>query len=437
MEIFDNALLISALQTVWDFIKTTWWFFIFFILLPIFNSLWLFWRQELFKNASEWVLLELKMPREIKKGIKAMEQVLTALHSLRNAPSDFKERYMDGEVTRPFSLEMVSIGGEIRFFIRAYARYRGLVEAAFFSYYPDVEVVEVDDYVGQLPLNLQEIEERKLDLWGGEMVLVREDAYPIKTYRKFESSAEEKEFDPMSTFLEILGKIKKGEFVGIQILIAPKAPDWAEKYKGLVSKLKESSSKSAPSISSSSANITDYTKAMRTPGESLVLEEVENNLSKPAFDTLIRFIYLAPKETFFDSFARRGIIGAFNQYATLNLNAFRLNFNASTMVKIWVWPHIFPKKRNKYRKQRILYNYRRREAPPETFMGRLITSHFFNWNFASTRFAMNTECLATLFHLPTRFVLTAPHLKQVESRKAGPPAGLAIFGEEEEIKKFQ
>ncbi len=78
-----------------------------------------------------------------------------------------------------------------------------------------------------------------------------------------------------------------------------------------------------------------------------------------------------------------------------------------------------------------------RMMPPETFMGRLIHSNFFRWNFASRSSAMNVECLATLYHPPTYLVLTAPHVKRVESRKAGPPAGMAIYGEEKEIERFQ
>jgi hypothetical protein len=49
---------------------------------------------------------------------------------------------------------------------------------------------------------------------------------------------------------------------------------------------------------------------------------------------------------------------------------------------------------------------------------------------------MNIECLASIFHPPTAGVLTAPHVHRVESKKAGPPAGLAIFGEEGDIESF-
>jgi len=422
---------------LWRFLELTWWFWLFIILFQVFKSTWLFWRRELFKRSIKWTLLELRIPLEIQKSPQAMEQVLKGLHSLGNYPGDIREKYWDGEVTLWFSLEMVSFGGEIRFFVRCDKKQKDLVEAQFFSYYPDVEVVEVDDYINAFPQNLAEMREKGLELWGTEMVLAKEDAYPIKTYPNFESTEEEKQFDPISTFLEVLGKVKKEEVVGIQILIAPAPSNWKDKWEKLVEELQEPATMAVSAGESEGDTSAREVPIARTPGQTDVLEAVEENLSKPAFSTLIRFIYLSPREMFYDSFARKGLRGAFQQYGALNLNSFKDNKNISTRTRFWDWPHIFSKRRNEYRKERILYNYRRREVPPETRMGRLITSKFFNWNFHSKRFHMNVEGLATLFHPPTAVVLTAPHIRRVESRKAGPPAGLAIFGGEEEIEKYK
>lgn len=423
-------------DTLWAIIKNfivfTWPVWVFFILLPIFSSLWLFWRQALFKQSIRWVVLELKIPRIVEKSAQAMEQVLAGIQSLRNAPGDIREKYWDGEVTRWYALEMVSFGGEIRFYVRVYAKQKNLVEAAFFSYYPDVEVVEVEDYAERFPKTVREMYENNMEIWGTEMVLSKEDAYPIKTYEDFEHEAEEKQFDPISTFLEVLGKVKPGEVVGIQILAAPAGSDWKKKFDGLLEDLKKPSTTKVK-VSSEEGEEEREVTVMRSPGHTEILEKVEENLSKPAFATLVRFVYLSPKEIFYDSFARRGLRGAFSQYSALNLNSFRDNRPMSTRTRFWNWPHIFPKVRNEFRKQRLLHNYRIREVPPETWVGRLITSYLLNWNFASKRFFMNTKCLATLFHPPTKVVLTAPHIRRVESRKTGPPAGLAIYGEEGEI----
>jgi hypothetical protein len=432
-----------GLNEVWEailnFLKLTWWLWVFLVVGPIFLNTWTHWRQEMFKEDINWIVLELKIPRLIEKSSKAMEQVLTALHSLRNSAGDVREKYWDGEVTRWFSLEMVSFGGEIHFYVRCYARLRNLVEAAFFSYYPGLDIIEVPDYISRFPEKVHEMYEKGLDLWGVEMVLQKSEMYPIKTYTDFENEAEEKNFDPISTFLEVLGKLKKTENVGIQILIAAAGSDeWDEKYEPELKKLREPETRKVKGKQMPQGGSEEYEMTiMRSPGQVDVLKAVEENLSKPAFDTLIRFAYFSEKATFSDSFPRRGIAGAFNQYAALNLNGLRKNYGIETRARIWNRPFVFPGTRVEYRKARLLMNYRNREVPPETWMGRIITSFLFNWNKASTRFKMNAKCLATVYHIPTSIVLTEPHLKHLEAKKAGPPSGLAIFGEEEELDRYK
>ncbi len=417
----------GLISLVLYFLGLTWWILFFLAMLPIFLSTLVFWRQQRYKSGSamDSVLLELRVPREITKSARAMEQILTGMHSLRNAAGDVKERYYEGEVTKWFSLEMVSFGGEVHFYLRTPKKLRNLVEASFFSYYRDVEVSEAPDYVDKLPNDTGEMYAQGYDLWGTEMVLAKDSHIPIRTYVDFETTDEETQFDPIATFLEILGGLKKEETVGIQILIAPGDRNWNQGGKEWIKQMK-----------SREVGTKESRPAPRSPGETDILKAIEKNISKPAFDTLIRFLYFSPQATFSDNFARRGLTGAFNQYASLHLNAFRPNFKTQTRTRIWNRPHIFPKTRLEYKKQRLLYNYKLREVPPETWMGRLITSHLFNWNFASERFYLNTEALATLFHPPTTPVLTAPHLKRVESRKVGPPSGLPIYGEEDELEKF-
>lgn len=439
-----------------NFLSLTWWFWAFFILLPAFKSLLLYWRQEIFKNSIGWVLLELKIPREVKKSAKAMEQVFTYLHSLKNAPGSILGKYWQGEVCRWFSLEMVSFGGETRFFIRSYEKYRSLIEAAFFSVYPDIEILEVEDYTDQFPRNLKDLYEMDFGAWGTEIILSREDAYPIKTYPTFENFAEdEKAFDSMSGLLEFMGKFKKGEIFGIQILIYPADSSWKDKWSDLVKKLKENQgdeNKSkvkyqtvidfpgggplpAFSIAKSGGEEKSTSGVSRSPREIDILKAVENNLSKPAFNTLFRCIYLSPRAIFNDTLAKKGINAVLSQYA--ELNSFSQNKDVSAGTEAWQWSRPIYSLNSEYKIQHLIYSYRKREIPPQSWMGKFITSYPFNSNFKSKLFILNTEGLATLFHPPTTVVLTAPHIRRIESRKTGPPAGLAIYGEEEEIEKYQ
>lgn len=414
------------------FISLTWWFWLFIFLWLLFEPLLLFWRNEVFKKSLKFTLLEIKIPRLIEKSPQAMEQVLSALHVVGGGPSNLSEKYVKGECEIPISFELINYGGETHFFVRAQETHRNLIEAAFFSYYPDVEIVNVRDYVLNLPASLNELQKQEKNLWGVEMKLDKEEAYPIKTYQFFESNAEEKQFDPISSFLEVLGKLKKEEMAGIQILTIPKNSKWKDKWKKLVEELRKAPA-SLPNILPGEQQI----RPMKSPGQTNVLQAVENNLSKPAFDTIVRVIYISPKTMFVDSFVRSGLLGAFNQYTALNLNSVLKNLATDTRADIWHWPYVFPKIRSAYQKQRFILNFRNREMPPKLLFWRLITSKLLNPNFLSKSFVMTTEEIATLFHPPTSVVLTTPHVQEVESKKAGPPAGLAIFGEEKEIERFR
>lgn len=425
------AILSAILQIIWGILQKTWWLWFFLIIFSVFRSLWLFWRQELYKKSLSFTVLELKVPREAKKSPQSMEQILQTMYQLRNTPSSFKAKYWAGEITKWFSLEMISFGGEVHLYIRLPSEHRNVVEAAFFSYYQDVELVEVSDYMEKLPATVREARERNVGVWGTELLLTKPAGYPIRTYVDFEHAAEEKEFDPISAFLELLSKIKVEEVIGVQIVIAPTKPDWGEKWASLIADLRKPATISTPSDEGMRE-----TQLPRSRAQTELLEAVESNISKPAFDTLIRVMYLSPQELFSDGYAKSALLGAFNQYSSLNLNGFKQNSGVATKVSSWKLTRSRAAEKNAYREQRMLYNFRTREVPPETWMGKLITSYPSNFNFASTRFEMNTECIATLFHPPTVSVLTAPHMVRVESRKTGPPAGLAIYGEERDIERF-
>lgn len=421
------------------FLELTWWLWLFFILFYLFRETWLHWKQEVFKEGSNWVLLELRVPRLMEKSSKAMEQVLSALHALGNSAGNFSEKYMKGETPRCFSFEIVSFGGEVHFYVRVYAGLRNLVEAALFSYYSDLDIMEVPDYAGQFPYKVCEMYEKGLDLWGTEMKLDKSEIYPIKTYTDFENDAEEKSFDPLSSFMEVLGKLKKDEILGIQILSAPtSSDDWDKKYEPELKKLREPETRKVKGRSLPEGGNEEYDAAMiRSPGQTDVLKAVEENLSRPAFNTLIRSIYFSSAASYSDSFARKGIASAFNQFTALNSNSIKANKATATMAQVWSPPRIFPKTRTEFKKARILRDYVKRDVPPEVPIGRLINSHILNWNTVSERFNLSTKSLATLFHVPSILVLTEPHLKHLESKKAGPPSGLAIFGGEEELEKYK
>lgn len=419
-----NELTNSFLNTAFYIIANFWWFISFLILFPLFTNTWLWWKQSLFKNNTTWITLEIRPPREVRKSPKAMEQVLTSLHSFRNAPGDFFEKWIDGEVTKWFSLEIASIEGEIHFYVRTPVKFKNTIEANFYAHYPDSEIFVVDDYTNRLPHTTSEIYKMGLNIYGSELVLDKNDAYPIRTYIQFESPDEEQKIDPISGLLENLGKLRKGENIWIQILIRPADSKWREKGQKVVEELR---TKQMTKIKTAEGKEAQAPIGL-TPGQTDTIKSIEANLTKPGFDTVIRLLYIAPKEIFDNTYANKGIQGTLNQYASMSLNSFKHNGDVRTGDLKWhKYPFFRRAERLEGRKQRVLKDYIGRVFPEELTIGKFLNLSSSNFNFFSKSFVLNSEELATIYHLPYYFVLTAPFMQRQESKRVGPPSGLPIY----------
>lgn len=412
--------------------RAVWWFLLFLFSIPFAKGAWLSWRQQVFDQSQKYKIFEIKIPREVTRSARAMEQVFQAVSQMANGPGNFSEKYLQGEICRTFSFEMVSFSGEVHFYCRVYHKYKTLIEAAFYSAYPDLELVEVEDYTNKLPPTYADLSAQGFDLWASEMTLAKPPMYPIKTYRDFETPDEDAQFDPMAVFVEMLSKCKPGEFLGIQYLLVPIGSGWAKEYEAELEKLKSPKFEKRPGADEKAFPI----MTLKSPGETDVIKAIENKFSKNAFEAVVRFVYISPKTTFYDSFVRRSLPGAFNQYGSNDLNSFKINVKYSTQAMIWYYPYLFSKTRNRLRKERQFAHFRQRYTKPNKKIGRLLDTHPLNWLNLSTSMILTVDELATLFHPPSRLVLTAPHIERVVSKKGGPPAGAPIYGEEEELAEF-
>lgn len=416
----------GVLITPFIWILKLWWLWVFIFLLLLSREFWRHWRVQLYKNAVQWTVLEILMPREVRKSPKAMEQLFNQIHALRNAPGDVKEWYWDGEVPLWFSFEVASFGGEIHFFVRVPKKYRHIVESNIYANYVDVEVVEAEDYVNRMPGELQEVYRMGIDIFGIELNLGRESSYPIRTYPVFESPDEERTLDPFANMVEILSKTKREEQVWLQLVIRPEDPNWKERGYQLVKELKQQSLQRAKLD-------VEMVFSARSPGETDIMKAIEEKVGKAPFETVIRYLYIAPRAIFDRQLAYRGVRAAFGQYSAHELNFFVGNNKTRTMVN-WVrFPFIFPRYRAEARKERIWKDFRQRNLPQESIVGKIFNSHLFYFDTKSQASILNSEELATVYHLPSYLVLTAPFMKRVEARRLGPPAGLEVFGEEAEL----
>ena len=399
----------------------TWPIWLPLVTLVLFFDVWISYLNRIYRSNLEWVFLEVRMPREVLKGPRIMEQVFASLFSVSAAPGDWYERYWIGETALWYSFEIVSIGGEIHFYIRAPTKYKNIVEAIIYSFYPEVEIMAVGDYTENMPGTTRELYAMGYNLWGSEIKLTKADGYPIRTYREFETMDEYSMVDPIAALMEVLSRLQPGEFVWLQFLISPAySPQWRERGQQIINELKKKT-RTAVVIGG-----TEHSMVDRSPGQVQIMKAIEENIAKSGFHTFIRVIYLGPVSNFNKDVANKGVMGALNQYSSQALNSFRHDYSKRTITGWYNWPHLFPKWRLEYRKQHVLRRFRERLMPWASSFG--LFSH--GGTVSQGVFVLNTEELATLYHFPTDLVLTAPIMRQVEAKKVGPPMGLPIYGAE-------
>lgn len=419
----------AVFYTIIETFMGLWWLWLPVFLAVLFIELWTRYLQIKAIKKINWLLLEIKIPRDIEKTPKAMEQIFSGLHGILTGIK-FLDKYWQGKVQEWFSFEIAGIDGGVYFFIRTPENFRNLMEAQIHAQYPNAEILEVLDYAA--PITKKTLS-KSYDISGTELILDKDDYYPIRTYPFFEEREEERRVDPMASFLEILSKIKPGENIFIQYLMKPTAEkEWKEKgietVNKLIGKKIEKKKKWYENIYGgleefvrnllvAIAVYPEWGKAAKeeiksvianlSPGEKLVAEAIENKISKLAFRVCIRFAYIAGKDVF-NRANMAAISGAFKQFNTLNLNAFKGNKKAGTSVD---QPRIIPFIKNRR-------EFIRKVAFIERYVNRKMSKN-------KKDFILNTEELATIYHYPI-LVVETPTMRRVEAKKAEPPVSLPV-----------
>ncbi|MCK9379353.1 MAG: hypothetical protein M0P97_04395 [Candidatus Moranbacteria bacterium] len=407
----------------WQLLSHIW-----FIVLPpvlyyLFKLIWMDFVQDRFAGSLDWIMLEIIPPREIERSPQPMESIfngLTGVYKGLNA----KEIYVDGAFTLKFSLELVSDAGTVHFYIRTTKQNRGLVEAHIYAQYPNAEILEVPDYINNIP---KIIPNKNWNLWGTDFMLIKPDAYPIRSYRWFEESVTGKMIDPLSSLVEAMGTVGPGQQLWFQIVIIPEETNYYNSGRALVDKLAGRAKKENPGVLSGvGKDFTDVIKGVfqgilspvefapakevkkdetplefrLTPGEKEAMKAIEESMGKAVFLTKIRLMMVGKREGF-----DRSVIGAFmggiRQFSDSNLNGFKHDNTSKTYGIHWGGAM-----RALYRQRKIFQRYKDRDP-------------------VGTKFFLNTEELATIFHFPDMAVV-APSVRKVESKRGGAPANLPI-----------
>ena len=365
------------------------------------------------------VLLEVKMPRDVTRSPRAMENALSMLWT-DSGETTFLNRIWQGQVRPYFSLEITSFGGQIHFYIWTWRNWRPNVEAMMYAYYPEVEMVEVEDYASKFRFDPDTQDCYPTD-WRLEP---RNDAYPIRTYIEFELDKDPKEeyrIDPLAEVLERMSILKPTEQMWIQIIVTQcrdtrrkKGGAWYEtesRYTGLIKDeidvlRRETVGHGAdrdiphnPEAWKSFARIPLYRYTE-------VVKAMDRNMGKHPFNVGMRGVYIADSK----DFGAPGYTGIRWIWRPMG-NPQYMN---QLRPRRWGNPFDFPWQdfnsiRWNLMIRRFFDAYRRR-------------SHFYSpWIMPHNM--MSTEQIATIWHPPSA-AIGAPGIARIPAKKAEPPANL-------------
>jgi hypothetical protein len=412
------------------------WVVVLIIFLQAALDIWLDNRQELYAASISYILLAIDVPKETEQSPRAVENIFSALAATFSR-GNLIDRWWYGKLPPHFSFEIVSLGGYTQFLVYTPEQYRDLIEASIYAQYPDAEVTAVEDYVDRIPLNF---DTEAYDLWGTELQLIKSEVYPIRTYTEFEHELSQELKDPMAGFLEVMSRIKPDEDVWYQIIVTPTNENLKTKAQKEIEKIiKQQESPGslgrwfsylfiqipgkfiytiaetvlAGVIEPQATSVTSLapekstvrTIQQLTPGEKDMVTAIERKASKLGFKCKLRIIYWGRRDTFLKGRGVDGVIGAIQQFNTLNLNGFKTSQTLTTKADYFLKQSRINKKQRK-----ILSHYIKRSNSQGHGKG----------------YMLNTEELATLYHFPVMQV-KAPLVKKAEAKKAEPPFGLPEY----------
>jgi len=405
----------------------SWAFWVPPLLAFVFWETWVGYVRAYFMSKTKWILLEIRIPREIAKSPKAMESILAGIHGTSRNGNAF-ERYWDGWLTAWFSLEIVGDATGVHFYIWAPEFFRRMVESQIYAQYPSCEIRGTEDYSTLTP---GAIPNSEWSIWGSEYILSKPDAYPIKTYEEFDlvdisSKEEERKIDPLAALVEFFGSFRNTERLWLQMIVRPAGDGWQKEGSEIVAKLL--GKKAAPKttvigkfvdvINGAFAVIFGFETVAEkkeealfapmfrlSPGETETLKALERNMAKIGFEVGIRWIYLA-KNADYNALAIPAINGIFRQFSSPNLNGFKLNGNISTSVD-----YVFKKTREYRRKKRIYNAFRMRS--------------FFHPPYRGKPMVLSSSELATIYHFPG-MVVGAPSMERIDAKKGASPPNLPV-----------
>lgn len=360
------------------------------------------------------VTLRIKLPQEVFKSPEAMESVFAQIHN-PNGPDNLWQAYIDGKHPLVSSFELVSIGGDVRFYVNVpRKKIKNAIEAQLYAQYPGIEIhEEIVDYAAEVKWDPQE-----WAMMSFHIVKKSDDVLPIKTYIDWgmdKLPKEEFKFEPMAPLLEHLGKAKPHERLYVQILCTPhtkqdfnsgslrKTSTWEGQAAAKVNELMgRDKSKLGPEETDN--------RPVLTMAERDTIAAIERNVGKYAYEVGIRAMYITKPDKF-DGEMIGPMLKSFSQYDIIGRNG--LGTRAKTEFDHpWFQDRSGKKQENLKKKELEAYKARTYEEQDK------------KKKVDATKI-MSVEELATIFHIPGSVIVT-PNLSRIESTRKEAPSNLPV-----------
>lgn len=211
-------------------------------------------REKARQGKEPTTVLSVRVAKDNETGPIVAEQIFSTIHGIARKIS-FWER-LRGYAQDQVSFEIANIGRSIRFFVHFPSKLRNLVEGQIYAQYPNVEIVEVQDYsmpsevevqekslgtesekaivpAGKVPAMKSHVDENFITInqykhaVGLELALADPDIFPIKRYPQFEDKKAKVSLDPLAGVTATLAKMNDlDEQAWIQIMVRPMEEKW-------------------------------------------------------------------------------------------------------------------------------------------------------------------------------------------------------------------
>ena len=312
--------------------------------------------------------------KEIKDLIAPTEIFLRNMHAI--------QEHLKGE---HITLEIVSKNGLIGFYIGIPQRLTSLLEKQITAQYPDAVIEEVKD---------PNIFPEKGEVAAAQLKLKKESAYPILTYKKFEN-------DALNSLTNALSKLNEDtEGASIQISIRPIKDTWQKRGYALAKSMYQGKGDSSSiakdvvkglkdivSVPSPKSDDKKETPDKITSTEEKFIEAIGEKATKSGFETAVRIVVASvTKEE--AQIHLNNILSSFNQYSSSGLNRFILD---------------------------------------KLSEHKTISQYIFRLFSFGKPFILNTEEIATLWHLPNAY-LDTPNIMWLKAKRFSPPDNLPKEG---------